>query len=404
MVAGRSWLLIGIAALAALLVPAVSAGKPVQKAAPVDLALLPLQKAQLGAAGSTLSLAGDSGAVASASSMSLTEDLGFTYHWKQFQKLGRVRGYTLDYGDPFSGCTCITQIRTYVERYATAAGAQKGLAFWKKDEVEVARINGLGGLAVHSHRFLKVPPVGTSRYAYLATLSTARARPVQVVDERFADGRYVLEVQISSGTGAGARTLVSKLAKKLDDRLHLALAGRLDATPAKIPPGVEPGPPSGGPDLSPLVLQQSDLGSGPVSVDFQGYLWDPFARSRYGIEYIFAGRYGVLGQAIEWYPSADEAAFRAAYDEALATASQLAITPRADNMIATVNLDSIGQGDRATTLWVSGGSGSYAYIALSRGHAEDLVIVHRDEAHPPVSDVQTLAQAMADRLDAGVSG
>jgi hypothetical protein len=254
MVAGRSWLLIGIAVFVALLVPTASAARPAHKAAHVDLALLPLQKAQLGAAASSLSLSGYSGPVSDAWTMSSTDTLGFTYHFEQLKKLGRVGGYTLDYGDPFSDCTCINQIRTYVERYGTAAGAQKALAFWKKNEVEVRRLDRLGGLTVAAHRFLKVPAVGTIRYAYLTEYKTARARPVRIVDERFTEGRYVLQVVVSSGTGDG-RTLVPKLAAKLDKRLHLALAGRLHATPAKRPPGVKPGPPSGGPDLSVLVLQ-----------------------------------------------------------------------------------------------------------------------------------------------------
>jgi hypothetical protein len=62
----RCRLLVGIAAavaFSALFAPATSAGKQVHSAAHVRLALVPLRKAQLGKAGSSLSLAHDSGPV-----------------------------------------------------------------------------------------------------------------------------------------------------------------------------------------------------------------------------------------------------------------------------------------------------------------------------------------------------
>jgi hypothetical protein len=62
------------------------------------------------------------------------------------------------------------------------------------------------------------------------------------------------------------------------------------------------------------------------------------------------------------------------------------------------------KGGRATVMWFRGGSGSFAFIGLSRGHVADGLTVHSNETQLPAADVAALARAMAARLDAGVTG
>src|SRR5207302_4205199 len=101
----------------------------------------------------------------------------------------------LDYGHAFSGCRCVTDIRTSVQRFRTAAGARKILGWFKVDDAAVLRPDAALGFTVNAHRFLKAPAVGTSRFAYFTKYRTGSANPVQMVDERFTDGRYLLQVE-----------------------------------------------------------------------------------------------------------------------------------------------------------------------------------------------------------------
>jgi hypothetical protein len=406
MVARRSRLLVGIAVLVALLVPAASASAPVHRAANVDLALLPLQKAQLGRAGASLSLTLDSGTVPyyTAGSTSDLQGVGPGTTWDT-QKLGNVTGYTLDYGEAFSGCRCVTEIRTSVDRYRSAAIAKKGLAYRKTGDEHVTRLNAEPGFAVDVHRFVGVPAVGTSRFAYLTEYDAhGVARRVRVVDEWFIEGRYAFQVEIHWGAGRTGITLASKLAQELGLRLHLALAGRLHATAVKIPAPLPPGPPPGGTDLSKLILQQGDLPPAALGGD-GSFSWDRFSLSHYQVSYSWGAHralYQRLTQDIQWHATANEAAFWSAYEEGYEIASYLSGWPRHRTRITSLRLDSIGRGDRATIMWFPGGAGSFAVVGLSRGHVTDLVFVNSNKSALPASDVRALARAMAARLDAAV--
>jgi hypothetical protein len=105
MVARRSWLLAGIAVLTALLVPAASPAGQGHRAEHVDLALLALQKPQLGRAGASLALTSNSGAgpYCEAGSTSYLQ----RGPW-DVTKLGAGDSYTLDSGAAFTGCGCVT--------------------------------------------------------------------------------------------------------------------------------------------------------------------------------------------------------------------------------------------------------------------------------------------------------
>jgi hypothetical protein len=401
MVAGRSWLLMGFAICVASLVPAASSATPVHSAAPVNLALLPLQRAQLGRAGASLALNLNGGAGPYYYGAGSTSYMG-RLPW-DVAKLGQGDSYSLDYGAPFTGCRCITEIRTAVERFRSAAIARKRLVFWKRSDEQVVSLGVEPGFAVDVHRLVRMPRVGASRFAYFTEYKAEGAGRARVVDERFSDGRYVFQVELHWGSGTGGIEVASKLAQKLERRLRLARAGRLHATPARLPRPVLPGPPPGGPDLSTLVVKQSDLPVGAVGDGDAHYVWDPFALSGYqGASYRWGARlalYQSVRESIEWYPTAQEASFWSAYEQAAALADRG--WPQDRTHITSLELEG---GGRATIMWFRGGAGSLAIVSLSRGHVDAGLYVVSNKADLPAAAVQTLGRTMTARLDAGLTG
>ena len=81
-------ILLGVALVAAVLVPAASA----HRAHPVKLALVPLPKSAIGSAAHAFALAHDSGPVSNADAAAHTPDATT----KTFKKLGRLDGKTAD--------------------------------------------------------------------------------------------------------------------------------------------------------------------------------------------------------------------------------------------------------------------------------------------------------------------
>ena len=152
------------------------------------------------------------------------------------------------------------------------------------------------------------PAARTSHFAYLTSYSASNIAPVSGVDEQVADGRYVLDVIVTSGDASTAEALAPKLAGKLDARFRLARKGRLHARPVKLPK-LKAGPPPGGPDLSALALRKSDL-VGKVTL-LKQYVVDPAAISDFSVFMLPAGRFDALDQEIEWFPVANEANFYA---------------------------------------------------------------------------------------------
>ena len=320
--------LLGAALAAVVLVPAASASRTHR----VHLALVPLPRSALGSAVHGLALAHDSGPVSNAEAASHSRD-GTT---AKLEKLGRLRGYALEYGNAFSGAAGVTDVRTSVEQYKTAADARRGLAFWQKEDSELGRLNQ-PGFAV-TNVLVKLPTVGARHFAYLTSYSASNIAPVSGLDEQVADGRYVLDVIVTAGTVATAEALAPKLAKMLDARLRLALEGRLHARAVRLPK-LKAGPPPGGPDLTKLALKASDL-VGKTTVE-KGYLVDPAAISDFSVLMLPAGPFELLDQEIEWYPSANEASFFVDFQNAAALAQPGA---------TAVDLSGLGDGARGTAI------------------------------------------------------
>ena len=127
----RALLVASLAGL--LLVPAASASR----APGVRLALVPLPKSALGPAARTFSVAHDSGPVSNASAASHTPDATKA----TFKKMGRLGGYALEYGNAFTGDAGITDVRTSIELYKTPADARRALAFWKKEDAALSKLD-----------------------------------------------------------------------------------------------------------------------------------------------------------------------------------------------------------------------------------------------------------------------
>jgi hypothetical protein len=342
---------------AAVLVPSASASR----AYSVNLALVPLPKPALGSAAHALALAHDSGAVSNDSAASHTPDATAA----TLKKLGRVNGYALEYGNAFTGAAGVTDVHTGIEQYKTSADAKRGLAFWQKEDSKLGALNQ-PGFAV-TNVLVKVPAVGTKRFAYLTSYSASNIAPLSGIDEQLVDGRYVLDVIVTAGSASTAKALAPKLAKKLDA-----------------------GPPPGGPDLSTLALQASDL-VGPATIDKQ-YVIDPAAISDYSVIMLPGGPFDVLDQEIEWYPAANEASFFADFENASALAQ---------SGTTTLDLSSLGAGAQGSVTERS--SISTGLVVFSTGRLAEFLFT-AVQGSIGIGDVTSVAQAAANRIASSALG
>jgi hypothetical protein len=347
----------------------------------VKLALVPLPKAAIGASAHSFPLARDSGPVSNARAAAHTPDATA----KTFRKMGRLAGYALEYGNAFTGAPGITDVRTAVDRYKTAADARRALAFWAKEDAALDKLDNPDFSVTSIPVNVPAPASRTSRFAYLTSYSAPNIASVSGIDEQVADGRYVLDVIVTAGTAAAAQELAPRVMEKLDARLRLARRGRLHARPVKLP-RLKAGPPRGGPDLSALALRKADL-VGKASVSKQ-YVADPAAISDFSVFMFPAGPFDALDQEIEWYPVANEATFFADFENA-ATLAQ--------GGTAALDLSGVGDGAQGSVTVGSSFSGGQVFLASGR-LAEFIVMVSSD----PISGaaVTSVAQAAANRIDA----
>ena len=377
-----------LAALAAAVVAPAAAAKSAPR---VKLSIIPLPKSSLGAAGRGLAVAQDSGALPNS-------DVG-----PGFKRLGRITGYLLDYGDPYRGGTGVTAVETDVNKYRTARGAKLGVAAGRSGDVAGVASLAQAGLAFTGHGLAR-PRLGGRSFAFLWTANIVGVDPVSIVDLQWTEGRFTLQVEVAAGTQTEAESVARQLAKRLDKRLRLALAGRLHGRPVKLPPKLVAGPPAGGPALDALALQTSDLG-GLTTIQNQSYEVAPPALAEYESDMQPAGAFEDLSQLIDWWPSANEAAFFSNVEFPLA-ASELAALAGITPQVTQVDVSTVGDAARAEILRFSPTSGSpvyFAVVSLSSGQATDFVIAGSESAIQS-SDVQNLAQAAANRLDAGLAG
>lgn len=371
--------LVVVAAVAILCAPsasAASAGHAPQRRLP----LVPLQTAQLGPTGASLPIQFDSGRVANRDAP------------PQLEKLGRLGGYLLDYGEAYLGGTGVTSIATQVERFRTPSGAKKGLRFWRKSDRHLTALYRSIGLTI-SASYFKAPTVGSGHFAYVTGFQIPNTDPLYAVDEEASSGSYILHASVAAGTESTAERLAPVLMRKLEHRLRQMLDGHLRGKPARLPNLPTPGPPPGGPDLSSFVVGPSDFTGQATAVD-QGYEPDPGAVSTYGIDLQPAGPFDEVQQTISWYANANETTWQGTLFADIFSASAAA----GDATI--VDLSSVG--DNAHGVILTGAAAPFIFVTMWQGQALDLALAQAPSTVQP-SDVQTLAQAMANHLNAGLA-
>lgn len=364
---------------ASVLAPAASAST----ASGVHLSLIPLPMSALGSAAHGLALGHASGVI---SNLGAADD-SFSGSPATFKKLGRITGYALGYGNEESGLPGVNSVWTNIDEYKNAKDAKRGLAFWKKDDRFVSELNQ-DGFAV-TNALVKVPAVGSSHFADLTSYSASNIAPVSSLDEAFVRGRYQLDVTVSAGSAAQAKTLAIAYSKKLDARLKLALDGRLHGKAVKLPPKQQAGPPPGGPDLAATALATSDF-TGQASIIGEDYFADPWAVSDYSLLMVPAGPFAFLGQDIEWYATANQASFET--DRTIASEESV-------GGAAPLDLSSLGDGARAVV--VNDSTGGEAQIVFSTGQLAEFIFVGSDSAVQG-SAVTNLAQTAANKIDAAL--
>lgn len=393
----------------ALLVPATTASASHPRAR-IRLASVPLQTAQLGPAGASFALNSDSGSISSEGYLVVEVDaeggatLG-TYESVVAGTSGLIGGYVLDYGDPYTGSAGVTGIRSSVAEYKTRADARKGLAAARQEDAYLKNELASPYLTV-TEKAIKPSLVGQARFGYLATQAAPNLNPIVRLDEQVAAGRFVLDLTVTAGSASAAETAASRLVRVLHRRLQLMLGGHATGTPAPRPPRLHAGQAPGAPDLSTMVLQPADVGQSHSIYLFEGYSAAPPALSFYDMTLQPAGTYGYLDQQIGWWPTATEATYAQIYGAANASGGfgiAIGFAPHASSRggvtVTPVDLSSVD--DPATGYLVTGPGESDALVTVTNGQAgESIVGASHGTLH--VSDVQSLAQAAADRLDAGL--
>ncbi len=382
-------LLVAFVAAAVLVPVSATAASSGRHRYPISLALIPLQKAQLGPAGASFALNYGSGPGADVmlsvfgafSSYGASPPAPFG---------GPVTGYALDYGDPYTGSTGVMEIRTGVERYKTPANAKKGLKWWRHQESMLKDYNS--AVLPVTLTWPKPPAVGQRSFASLATFAAPNLNPIVRLDEQVADGRYVIDLTVTAGSVSAAEQAAPALLTALDHRLNRVVAGHWTGYPAKLPPRPDGGGPApGGPDLSAATLQPSDVGQSHWVSLYQDYTSDPFALSSFFMVANPAGPYTQLNQTIRWWPTAAEATYAETYQ----ADSELVLfgggTP--------VDLSTLSDPASGTLITGSGLAASIVEINLTRGKAGDFLFAESDQALT-TSDVKALAQAAETRLDA----
>jgi hypothetical protein len=393
----------------ALLAPAASASASHRRAANIDLARVPLQTEQLGPAGASFALIYGSGEIPNfETTLSLIPPNPYIFNFggTNFARLGRIDGYALDYGDEFTGSTGVMEIRSGVEEYRNPADARKGLHAWQKQDAEAGRVYSSPLVPITVSRF-KSPGVGKFRFTDLITLAAPNLNPIVKLDEQVTYGKYVLDLTVTAGSVSSAEHAAPHLLRVLRNRLRRLLGGhRVAGGPVNLPPQPPFGPAPGGPALSMLNLQPPDVGQPyPVYV-FQGYTVEPPALSAYYMDISPAGQYDDLQQVIGWWPTPTEATYGETYESAFFFASGVVVgsARRAESgsgvTVTPVDLSAVGDG--ATGYIITGfGAPSQASITLTNGQAgESITAVSSSTLQ--ASDVQSLAQAAANRLDAGL--
>jgi hypothetical protein len=210
----------------AALIPA-SAASAGHHPAKIRLAAVPLQAAQFGSAGASLALNYDSGSISSEGYMVVEVDAEGGGTIGSYESViagtsGLIRGYVLDYGDPYTGSAGVTSIRSSVAEYRTRADARKGLAAARQHDAYLKQELASPYFAV-TQKAIEPSQVGQRRFGYLVTQAAPNLNPIVRLDEQVAAGRFVLDLTVTAGSASAAETVAPHLLHVLNRRLQRLL-------------------------------------------------------------------------------------------------------------------------------------------------------------------------------------
>jgi hypothetical protein len=362
----------------------------------VKLPLIPLRNSQFGSASSSLPLEFGSGVQSDNDAA-----FGAGVSPKKIKKMGRITGYQLIYGDFLSAGPSLDQLQSSVDQYKTAADAKKALPFWKKLTLQDTK--GLTQMTLTAtEASISQPKIGSSHWATLQTFSIPNNTSLYFLNEEFSDGNYVLDIAVGAGSESAAKSYANKAAHALDKRLHLALRGKLKGSVVGHPKPPQAGPPSSGPDPQGMVLTTDDFAFSQLLQN--GYDGLPVALSTYDVVIGPADNFDQgLFQSVSLMPSPESAAYWAAFNGAEEVAFELFFAGPAYTQLTPVDLTSIGDDAQGVILQISGSGQTLneAIVTLDSGSVSDFVIADASQTIAP-SDVQSLAQKAANRLNAGL--
>jgi hypothetical protein len=211
---------------------------------------------------------------------------------------------------------------------------------------------------------------------------------------------------VTAGSASAAENAAPHLLRVLHRRLQVSLEGHATWTQAQLPGELKIGQAPGGPDLSTMILQPSDIGQSHAVNLFQGYSAAPPALSDFDMSLSPAGTYTGLDQQIGWWPTATEATYGEIYGASTPFFGGFGIfigfagrAARGGETVTPVDLSSVS--DPATGYLLTGSGESVALVTVTNGQAgESITGFSKSTLH--ASDVVSLAQAAASRLDAGL--
>lgn len=375
-----------------------------------SLALMPLPKAELGAAASLLPLDQQSGVQTNADAARAATGKVTAV---QLDKLGRITGYELDYNDAAGHALAarrgLLEVNTGVELYRSPAAARNGLAFWRRDVKKMKKLGGALGISVSLATFTTT---GLPRPLFAATtvVKLKGKPPLYATDVAFVSKQLLGEVAVTAADAQDRRAYTVSLAKKLKARIDGVLAGRIAGPPVQLPGKAKAGPPKNGPKLTLLTLTPSDLGGGTVKQ--QGYRLDKNLSplSEYVRTMSPAGPFVYVTERVALFHSATEASF------AFSGLSSTLSSPSAMTLFGPTNgvtsyhptAVAVHVGDEATAVRATvGGTGgrtvNEAGVVIRVGASVEFLIVASPATVPiPVGQIQGLAAAAASRAAAGL--
>jgi hypothetical protein len=375
-----------------------------------SLALMPLPKSSLGSTALSLPLDSDSGVQSNADAAG---NANGNVTAAQLDKLGRITGYQLDYNDAAAHALAVRrgllEVVTSVELYRSAAAARSGLAFWRKDATDLAKLRAVGVSA--SVKAFRASGLPSPSYAATAVLKIPGKPKVYGIMAEFATGPLVAQVSVTAADAADRRGYAVSLAKQLATRIRDVLAGRVAGPPVPLPGTAKAGPPPNGPDLALLTLSPTDLGGGTIKQ--QGYKLDKDLSpvSEYARTMSPAGPFLVVEEEVVLLHSATEAGIDfTILGSALQSQKALSLFGPTSGITSyhparvTVHGGDEARAIRATVGVTGGQSVNEAMVLIRTGAALELVIVGSPGTVPiPVGQIQGLAAAAASRAAAGLA-